>query len=236
MSKQFGISTPRFYFCGQIKKRAMQTTVVTKYPVTLEERLELGPGEVRMPGRLEDFGELLRDCEFQIEFEDDTIIFMSIASDPHERIVANLLGCLYNIFKGRHEFRTYGSNRHVFFSHIGFTRAYSPDASIVLGKPEIVEYQPGLTANLNPWLIAEVMSESTRNNDLSKKLPRYKQLPSTRYLLYIEQNEPLVTLHYRDAEGTWHSTDYNHLDSSFEIEGRMISLADIYENVWMMEE
>jgi Uma2 family endonuclease len=211
-------------------------TPVTKFPVTLEERLELGPGEVRLPGTLEDFGELLRECEFQIEFEEDTIIFMSIASDPHERIVANLLMLLGLAFKGQHQFRTYGSNRHVFFSHIGYNRAYSPDASVVLGKPEIVEYQPGLTAHLNPWLVAEVMSHSTRDKDLSRKLPRYKQLPSTRYLLYIEQNEPLVTLHYRDAESTWHSTDYNRLDSSFQIEGRTISLADIYENVWLAVE
>jgi Uma2 family endonuclease len=214
----------------------MSTASAFKYPVTLEERLELGPGEIQLPGSLEDFGLLLKACDFQIEYEDGSIIYMSIASDSHERIVANLLMLLGLTFKGRHEFRTYGSNRHVFFSHIGYLRAYSPDASVARGLPEIVEYQPGLTAYLNPWLVAEVMSESTRAKDLGKKLPRYKQLPSTRYLLYIEQDTPLVTLHYRDAGDIWHSTDYTGLQASFSIEGQTITLADLYENVRIEKE
>jgi len=74
-------------------------TVATKFPVTLEDRLELGAGELRFPATLEEFADLLEVCEYPIEFQENEIIVMSIASDPHEQIVANFLYILGTIFK-----------------------------------------------------------------------------------------------------------------------------------------
>lgn len=65
--------------------------IETKYPVTLDERVELGPEEVALPGSFAEYADLLGKCAFPIEYEDDNIIFMSMASDPHERIVDMLL-------------------------------------------------------------------------------------------------------------------------------------------------
>jgi len=51
-------------------------------------------------------------------------------------------------------------------------------------------------------------------------------------LLYIEQDKSLVTVfERRDEDGRWSSIDYNSLDQAFTIEGNLVSLADIYENV-----
>lgn len=202
----------------------------TKYPVTLEERLELGGGEIRFPGGLDDFAGLLEVCEYQIAFRENEIILMSIASDPHEQIVANLIRELGIIFKGHSDYKRYGSNRHVFIKDI--PAAYSPDASIVKGHPEVIEYSTGKTANLNPWLVAEVISKSSRSTDLGEKLPDYKTIPSLRYILYFEQDKPLLTLHYRPEGHTrWFSEDFDQLTQSFLVEGHSILLADVYENV-----
>ncbi len=67
------------------------------FPITLEERLELGADGVRFPASLEEFADLLEVCDYQIEYQDFEIIAMSIASDPHEQIVANFLGILHSI-------------------------------------------------------------------------------------------------------------------------------------------
>jgi len=67
-----------------------------KYPVTLAERLELGNDEQRFSGSFEDFVQLLEICEYPIEYQAETIIALSIASDQHEQIVANFLGSLTN--------------------------------------------------------------------------------------------------------------------------------------------
>lgn len=205
-------------------------SATTKYPVSLMERLELGGGEVRFPGSLDDFADLLEACEYQIEFRENEIIVMSIASDPHEQIVANLLRELGIIFKGNPDYKRYGSNRHVFIKEIPCV--YSPDASIVKGKPDIAEYSPGKTANQNPWLVAEIISKSSRGTDLGDKLPDYKTIASLRYILYFEQNKSLLTLHYRpDGQTRWFSEDFDGLEQSFVVNGKSILMADIYENV-----
>ena len=205
-------------------------TVTTKFPVTLEDRLELGAGEVRFPATFEEFVELLEICDYSIEFQEDEIIIMSIASDPHEQIVANFLGILYGIFKGNPDFKRYGSNRHVFLPD--YPAAYSPDASVVKGQPEIFEYAPGKTANLNPWLLLEVLSDSTRNKDLNEKLPRYKTTLSLQYIIITEQTLPKVTVHRRSSSNfSWESDDYKGLEQSFDLFGKQVLLADIFENV-----
>ena len=201
-----------------------------KYPITLEERLALGENDVRFPGTFEEYLALLEHAEYPIEFCDGEIIIMSIASDEHEQIVANVLAALVNAFKGNSLYKRYGSNRHVFDVVDG--KAWSPDASIVKGEPEIYTYKPGKTANLNPWLVVEILSKSTRSKDLGEKQPSYRNISTLRYMLYIEQSRPLVTLHYRsDEDLRWRSEDFNALDQNFEIEGNQILLADIYENI-----
>ena len=72
-------------------------SVLSKFPVTLEERLSLGPDTVRFPASWEEYLDLLEECEYQIEYANQEIIAMSIASDPHEAIVANILGVLYRV-------------------------------------------------------------------------------------------------------------------------------------------
>lgn len=202
----------------------------TKFPLTLMERLELGPDEVRFPASFEEFKELIEVCDYQIEYQNGEIILMSIATDPHEQIVANLITIFGTIFKGQSLYKRYGSNRHVFIPE--FNAAYSPDASIVMGAQEIFEYAKDKTANLNPWLVTEVLSESTHSKDWGEKLPRYKKTASMRYIIYVEQDFPLVTVFQRaDNVSRWSAEDYDALNQSFELGGKSVSVADIYENV-----
>ncbi|MDX2135717.1 MAG: Uma2 family endonuclease [Saprospiraceae bacterium] len=204
-------------------------TVAPKYPVTLAERLELGPEPLRFPGSLSDFAELLDTCDYPIEFDTDHIIAMSIASDKHEQIVANVLGLLYNIYTGHPNYKRYGSNRHV-FSASGPV-AYAPDASVVRGEPDVVEYSPGKTANRNPWLIVEVQSESTRDRDWGDKLRHYKDMPSVEHILFIEQDRPIVNHFTRQENGLWVGVEYNALEHIVVIEGHEMRLMEVYENV-----
>jgi len=206
------------------------TATTVKFPITLKERGELGSDPYPFEASMEEFGDLLEVCEYQIEFQNGTIIAMSMASDSHEQLVANLLGVLFLLFKGNSNFKRYGSNRHVFIGEAKVV--FSPDASVIKGEPEVVEYAKGKTANKNPWLLAEILSPSTRNRDWGEKLTLYKNIPSLKYLLYIEQDISLVTVfERRDEDGRWSSIDYNTLDQSFTVEGQAVSLADLYENI-----
>jgi Uma2 family endonuclease len=204
--------------------------VENKYPITLEERLALGNDEQRFFGNFQDFVQLLEVCEYPIEYQDETIISMSIASDPHEKIVANLLGEFHTIYRGNKDYHRYGSNRHIYLESAGC--AYSPDLSIVRGTPDIFEYSKGKTANKNPWLVVEVLSPSSRNRDFGEKLSNFKKCDSLAYIIFVEQDLSLVTVYSRvENSQRWQSLDFDSLDSAITIEGNEILLSYIYDNI-----
>lgn len=208
--------------------------VEAKYPTTNMERLELGPDIVRFPAPWREYLALLDDCEYQIEYDNHEIILMSIASDPHEAIVANLIFRFGLAFDDEPDMGVRGSNRHVFIPE--FQKDYAPDLHVVKGEPQIHLLRKGLTANLNPWLVVEVLSPSTFARDMSEKLPAYKKIPSLRHIIYIHQNRPLVTISNRVGNSTvWETTDFDRLEDHFEVAGQLVYLKDVYKKVILPE-
>jgi len=206
----------------------MSTTV--SIPITLDERLKMSADAHRIPANFEEFVELLKKVEYPIEYENGEIIIMSIASEEHEQIVANLLYVLVSQLKGNKDYRRYGSNRHVYIKTL--KKAYSPDASVVNGEPEVIEYAKGKTAYTNPWLIAKIISPSSRNRDFGEKLQGYKSIPELSYILYLEQDRPFVTVFERIPDSDrWRSTDYNDPGQVFEVGQLSVSMPDLYENI-----
>lgn len=206
----------------------MNTT--TKFPVTLAKRLELGPEIVRFSASWEEYLDLLEEADYNIEFENHEILAMSIASDPHEAIVKNILVCLSNALDEDPTFHIRGSNRHVFIKEFGVD--YAPDAHVTKGKPQFYTLRKGLTANLNPWLVVEVLSPSTNTQDWRKKLPRYKKIPSLQHIIYVEQDWPHISLFNRmDNSAAWENTDYDQLGQSFTLSGKKIALTEVYKKI-----
>ena len=205
-------------------------TVLAKFPVSLAGRLELGPDIVRFPAGWEEYLDLLEECEYQIEYANHEIIAMSIASKPHEAIVANILITLGKIFEDNPDLLPLGSNRHVFIEE--FKSDYSPDASVLKGVEIEYTLRKGLTAYTNPYIIFEVLSPSTREIDLGEKLPRYKKIPSVQQIIFIEQTFPLVMVFKRiDDSNRWENEDFDKLEQSFFIEGREVKVKDLYKTV-----
>ena len=65
----------------------------------------------------------------------------------------------------------------------------------------------------NPALVAEVLSPSTMDFDQTEKLEEYRSVPSLRYILVLDQEQPRARLHTRDAEGHWGSAPHAGLDA-----------------------
>ena len=207
--------------------------VETKFPVTLEERLELGPDSTRFPGTWEEYLDLLEECDFQIEYENEEIILMSIASDPHEAIVKNIIVCLSNNLDDMQDIHIRPSNRHIFIEEV--QKDYAPDAHVMKGEPAMHVLRKGLTANTNPWLVVEVLSPSTFVRDMKEKLPAYKKIPSLRHIIYVHQDRPMVTVYNRVGESTvWETIDYDRLEDAFTVAGQPIYLKDVYKKVVFM--
>lgn len=67
-------------------------TVSAKFPLTRTERLDLGPGVLRFPAIWEEYLDVLEEAEYPVEFDNNEILAMGIASNPHEAIVVNISG------------------------------------------------------------------------------------------------------------------------------------------------
>lgn len=207
--------------------------VTTKFPLTqaaLQEIALPGMDKVPMPGSFSDFLYLLDAAEFPVEYQPNELILMSYASPLHEQIVANLLYLFVGAFRSDPNFHCFGSNRPVYIPELG--SSYNPDAAVVFGAPQYHEYLPGRLATLNPWLVVEVLSPGTERYDWHDKLRRYKKITSLEYILYLEEDHPYLTVHFRDAKTRrWASMDYDNIEQHFQIGNQGISVGDIYAKV-----
>jgi Uma2 family endonuclease len=106
-----------------------------------------------------------------------------------------------------------------------------PDVMVV---PRPVELQAGRKDTItNPILIAEILSDSTKDYDRGDKFISYRSIPSFQEYLLISQDAPHVEHHVKQNEKQWLFTEYDGLEETVKLSsiGVEIALADLYENV-----
>jgi Uma2 family endonuclease len=86
---------------------------------------------------------------------------------------------------------------------------------------------------LNPVLIVEVLSDSTRDYDRGRKFQHYRKLPSLVEYLMIDQDEPHVELCTRRPENHWDFVEFDGLTQSLQLTsiGCTLPLAEIYDKI-----
>jgi len=84
-----------------------------------------------------------------------------------------------------------------------------------------------------PCLIVEVTSKSTEWKDFTEKLIAYQRLASLQVYLIVAQDQPQVTMFYRDADGAWDVARFDDLEQALTLPCPecTLTLADIYEGV-----
>lgn len=149
---------------------------------------------------------------------------MSGASRRHDQIVVNLVAELRNQLRG------------------GPCRPFTADTGVRteggrLRRPDVgVECGPrndrAFVAD-RPRLVVEVLSPSTRENDMFGKLEEYRALPGLEAILLIEPNAPQALLWTRGAEGDWAFRSLDGLDERAEVPSLGVSLpmGEIYADL-----
>lgn len=90
-------------------------------------------------------------------------------------------------------------------------RVYQSDVKVLAGEnyyyPDAVVHCQRIDLNSlfvpDPILIVEVLSDSTRERDMTDKLAAYTALPSLQEYLLVSQQVAHVIHHRRDPEGQW---------------------------------
>ena len=185
---------------------------------------------VRVPAPKEDYFALSDELPFKVEYHENEIVTMGLASYWHEKITATLIALLYQVFNQQDEdFDILGSNSGVQIPKFegGY---YMPDVMIVKGNPI---FKANSTAIItNPYVIVEVLSPPTKAFDLSEKLPEYKLVESLQQVIYVNPQKVSVSTFIRSGKpNAWINQDFYSLEDSIVVEGVTILLADIYRKI-----
>ena len=195
------------------------------------EQLESGEMCLEFEGSFDLYTELLERKEVRPQFfQNKFFCCINYATTNHEILVSNAITKLSIVYK-RINCRVLGSNRPIFVKHCDAW--FRADASLLCGDDQSRKLKGKMTALLNPTIIIEVHSDSTREYDYGRKLKCYKEIPSVQQIIYIESvGKPHVSLFTRTSnQNEWLNNDFHALHQAFPINGDYISMADLYQKI-----
>ena len=165
---------------------------------------------------------------YKNEFYQGQILAMSGGTLSHERITMNVRTHLRMGLLGK-DCEVLGDGL-LFRTGLDGLAAY-PDALVFCGHMKLEDHR-SLVA-LNPEIVIEVLSPSTEAYDRGTKAREYWQCPSIQQYFLISQDQPLVEIQRRQANGkiTIDWIDGREAICPFESLGISISMTDIYERV-----
>jgi len=168
-----------------------------------------------------------KEAEGKSEYHNGEIVAMAGAKEPHNVIVSNLIIELGNCLK-KYNCRLYSSNMLLKLEKCN--KYVYPDLMIVCEKPALENYA-GLDALLNPLVIIEVLSESTKNYDHSEKMNCYLELESLTEYIMVDSEEVSFASYKKTENRDWLFKTIKNIEEKVVIFDCEIALQDIYRNV-----
>lgn len=162
------------------------------------------------------------------EYRDGEIVPMTGGTPTHNEIIGNLIFLLKAALKGK-PYSIFVTDQRL---SIPERNMYTyPDAMIV---PRPVELQPGRKDTvINPILIAEVLSDSTKAYDRDEKFAAYRAIATFQEYLLIDQSRLHIEQYVKQSANQWLFTEYNGQEARVLLATVAVEivLADLYENV-----
>lgn len=164
------------------------------------------------------------------EYLDGKIVRMPYAKGPHNEISMNIGTAIKNAVKALpRTYRIFSSDQKIYFPELNHG-SYA-DALAVCEQPEYWDEHQLLL--INPLLVVEVLSDSTKSYDRNGKFAKYKTLPSFREYVLVKQDKCHVETWFRQEPGLWRETIVTDPTGHIELQslGCSIALADVYEHI-----
>ncbi len=167
-------------------------------------------------------------ADYKSEYIDGEIIPMAGGSTNHNRIAGNFYAAL--------NFALRQQNYEVFIGDVRLwipkRRIYTyPDVMIIAGEPEYFNNRTDTI--LNPQVIIEVLSKSTKGYDQQDKFEAYRSIDNIQEYLLIDQNRINVKQFSKTGKKRWTFSEYDQEDEALTltIVEFQISLLDLYNKV-----
>jgi Uma2 family endonuclease len=182
---------------------------------------------------LEEYLERELDSEEKNEYFNGEIFAVARPSARHAWIVTNVGGSLWQQLRGK-PCRVSSSEVRLRVTPTGLYTY--PDAMVICGTVEVAAEQKDTV--LNPALIVEVLSPSTRDYDRGQKFEHYRTLPLLADYLTIAQDKPHIEHYTRQSPNSWLLVEYADLGQSIPLASIdcILPLAEVYDKIeWTTE-
>jgi Uma2 family endonuclease len=175
----------------------------------------------------EEYLRLEREADVKHEYVNGQIVAMGGGSPRHSLVTANVLTEL-NVRLRDTPYAVHTADLRVWVREDRLITY--PDVTVLCGPPEYFDERRDTV--VNPMVIVEVLSPTTRAFDRGEKAYLYRQVPSVREYLLVDPDSTNVE-HYRRAGGEWILKSYTDVSEVIPLESIGIELpaAAIYRRV-----
>lgn len=179
---------------------------------------------------VEEYLEMENAADEKHEYYKGEIFAMSGAKMVHNRISGNLFFALSLKLKGK-DCHPYGSDARI---HIPLNTLFTyPDISIICG--EVITLNNDDYNVLNPTVIIEVLSKSTKNYDRGEKFKLYRDIETLKEYILVDSASIHIEIFRLNENKHWELEEYKEAADSIFIKAlnETITLSEIYEDVKM---
>ncbi|MEB3174564.1 MAG: Uma2 family endonuclease [Cyanobacteriota bacterium] len=185
--------------------------------------------EVKTLVTLEEYRAIAETSEERYEYCNGEMIVMSGGTATHSAIAINILVYLGFLLRDS-DFRLYNSDLRVWIPdyHCG---TYA-DLMVVNNEPKFNGDRSDEI--LNPLLIVEILSPSTKAYDRGDKFRKYRSIPSFCEYLVVSQNEPYIEHYFRlEQYARWQLQTYDQNNQIIMLESLKVELplSEIYRRI-----
>ncbi len=169
-----------------------------------------------------------RAAEYKSEYFDGEMFAMAGASRQHNLIITNIVGEFHQQLKGR-QCNVYANDLRVKNNPTGLYTY--PDIIVGCGDEQFEDEE--LDTLLNPTLIIEVLSKSTKGYDKGMKFTHYRQIESLREYLLVAQKTYHIEHYMRQPDNRWLLEETRNLQDTLSLPSISchLALAEVYDKV-----
>ena len=177
---------------------------------------------------IEEYLEMENASSEKHEYYKGEIFAMAGTKMAHNEITSNLATELGAQLKGS-SCKPYGSDLRIYVEKNSlFTY---PDLSVICGKKESRNNDDFNI--LNPSVLFEVLSESSKDYDRGSKFMLYRDIPGLKTYVIVDSLSIKVEVYSINSAGLWELNEYSNISDTLRISNLNISIAlkDIYDGV-----
>jgi Uma2 family endonuclease len=180
---------------------------------------------------IEEYLEMEEISQEKHEYYQGEIFAMSGPKVQHGIISGNTFGLLFNKLKGK-PCRPFNGEQRI---HIEKNTLFTyPDIFVVCGE---IETRNNDDWNiLNPVVIVEILSPSTRDYDHGLKFQLYRDIPSLKEYILIDSESIHIEIFFLNDHGNWELKEYKSIEDSFALKSIQVQLdlKEIYEGTKLL--